>query len=115
MDPLFGVAVTLLWKLRDESASFTENSVCSFLRECLGPRNEKELQWITDSLQTTMEFYKEVESRRRYLRLPITLAESSFVTDLRRGSALRSLRRIFVLGRVQRIVEDCLDDILAGK
>ena len=62
-----------------------------------------------------MKYYLDVESHRRPLRLPLVLAEPDFVSELRRGPALRSLRRMFILCRVQRIVEDRLDEILTGK
>jgi hypothetical protein len=61
-----------------------------------------------------MEFYLEVDSNRRFLRMPMTLAEPSFLAELRRGPALRALRRLFLLGRVERVIEDCLDDILSS-
>jgi hypothetical protein len=107
--------VTFLRKLRDENKVFTDANIRSFLFECLGPASSKELDWLCNCFSTGMEYYLEVESQRRYLRLPFILAEPGFVSELRRGPALRSLRRIFLLCRVQRIVEDCLDEILTGK
>ena len=62
-----------------------------------------------------MRYYQEVEAQRVDLRMPVTLAEATFMDDLRKGKALRALRRIFIMCRIQRIVEDCLDEILSGK
>jgi hypothetical protein len=107
--------VTFLRMLRDENKIFTDGNIKSFLRECLGPASSKELDWLCNCFSTGMQYYLEIESQRRYLRLPFILAEPGFVSELRRGPALRSLRRIFLLCRVQRIVEDCLDEILTGK
>jgi hypothetical protein len=109
------VSVTLLAKLRYEHEVFSEDKLRVFLRECLGPRSSKELNWICDSLASNLKLHLEVESRRRFLRVPLILAEPTFIAELRRGPALRALRRIFLLNRVHRIVEDCLDDILTGK
>lgn len=107
------VAVSFMRKLKDEGSFFTAANIKEFLRECLGMSNSKEVDWLSDCLSNGMRCYLEVESQRRFLRLPRALAEASFVDDLRRGPALRSLRRMFLLGRVQRIVEDCLDEIVA--
>ena len=62
-----------------------------------------------------MQYYLEVENQRRFLRLPFILAEQNYVTDLRRGAALRSLRRIYMACRVERVIGDCVDGIIAGK
>ena len=101
--------------LGDEKLVFSEANLKSFLRECLGPESSKEVDWLSNCFSKGMQYYLEIESQRRSLRLPFILAEPSFVLELRRGSALRSLRRMFLLCRVQRIVEDSLDAIIAGK
>jgi hypothetical protein len=107
--------VTFLRKLRDEKKRITDDNIRAFLRECLGQSPSKELDWLCNCFSTGMEHYLEIEKQRRFFRLPLVLAEPTFVEELRRGPALRALRRIFLLCRVQRIVEDCLDEILTGK
>eukprot|EP00980_Cylindrotheca_fusiformis_P012454 scaffold3054_cov129-Cylindrotheca_fusiformis.AAC.18 len=106
------VAVTFMQKLKDEGTIFSEMNLQVFLGECLGMTSSKELNWLCDCVSNGMRCYLEVQSQRRFLRLPRALAEASFVRDLRRGPALRSLRRILLLSRVQRVVEDCLDQIV---
>lgn len=107
--------MTFLKRLREDSEHFTDENIKTFLRECLGPSCTKELNWLCDCFSNGMKYYLEIESQRRYFRLPLVLVEPSFVSELRRGAALRSLRRLFLLCRVQRIVEDCLDEILTGR
>jgi hypothetical protein len=68
---------------------------------------------MCNCISSGMKFYLEVDANRRFLRMPMTLAEPSFLAELRRGPALRALRRLFLLGRVERVIEDCLDDILS--
>lgn len=109
------MVVTLLSFLHERNTFFCDENIKGFLQECLGNVSRKELDWLSDCFSTGMEFYLEIENQRRYLRLPLTLAEPTFLAELRRGPALRSLRRIFLLSRIQRLVEDCLDEILTGK
>jgi hypothetical protein len=99
----------------DGENGITEGNVRSYLMECLGPFSSKELDWLSDCLSRGMRDYLEVEDRRKFLRLPLALADPNYVSELRRGAALRALRRLFVLCRVETIIEDCLDDTIAGK
>jgi hypothetical protein len=61
-----------------------------------------------------MKFQVEVENRRRFLRMPVILAEPVYVADLRRGGAFRALRRIGILTRLNQVIEDTLDSILSS-
>jgi hypothetical protein len=109
------VAVSLLEKMRYKGANFTDEQIAPFLRECIGHANHRELEWICDCVSSAMKKYKEVEVGRRFLRMPLALVEFNFMVELRKGPALRALRRFFMLGRLQRFIEDCLDEILSGK
>jgi hypothetical protein len=106
------VAVTFLRRLKEESWTFTELNLKIFLYECLGITSTKEVEWLSDCLSSGMRYYLQVESESRFLRLPRALAEPTFIGELRRGPALRSLRRVFLLSRIQRVVEYCLDESL---
>ena len=106
------LAVAFLEMLNNDTSSFKEDNIKTFLCECLGNSGSKELDWLCDCVSNGMKFYLEIESQRRFFRLPVVLAETAFVSELRRGAALRALRRIFILNRIERIVEDSLDDIL---
>ncbi|CAJ1952232.1 unnamed protein product [Cylindrotheca closterium] len=106
-------AVPIMQMLKDESAMLKERSVKDLIHEFLGTTfSHKEADWICDCLSNGMRSFLDVERNRKFLRLPKTLAEPSFVEELRRGSALRSLRRMFLLCRVQRIIEDCSDKVI---
>lgn len=104
-----------LHMLRDNQNEFSDERLKPFLLECLGPSSSAELLWLSDCLSRGIQCYLDVDSQRRHLRLPMVLSEAAYVADLRRGPALRSLRRIYLLCRVGRIVEDCLDDVVDGK
>ena len=84
------------------------------LRIWLGDLSEYEIDWIAGSIVSAMENHKEVEAKRRSLRMPVILCEPSFVTDLLNGGAIRALRRLGVLARLNSYVEKCLDKILTG-
>ena len=105
------VAVTFLARLQTSP----EQDFGKLVREWIGPGSEAEVEWLCSSVYTVMEQYVEVQSRRRFLRLPIILAEPSYVASLRRGAAFRSLRRLGILSRLNRIVEEGLDSVLSGK
>ena len=106
------LVVVLLQMLKDEGSAFDEGNIKRFLKLCIDAPDSKELDWIGDCVANGMKHFLDIEAQRRYLRLPTVLAEPLFVSDLRRGAALRALRRICILGRVVRIVEECLDEIL---
>ena len=104
------VSITLLAKLRDSDAV----DLRLMFQEWLGIKCARELDWICDSVHSAMELQVEVESRRRFLRMPVIFAEPTFVADLRHGSAFRALRRMGVLLRLNYFVEDRLDSILSS-
>lgn len=102
------VSVTLLAKLRESDAV----DLRLLFQEWIGIKCAKELDWICDSVYSSMKFQLEVENRRCSLRMPVILAEPAYVADLRRGGAFRALRRIGILVRLNRFIEDTLDSIL---
>jgi len=107
------LAVLFLEKLRDDPNDNNDSYLQTYLLECLGPSSLKELEWLSDCIAQGMHYYLEVENQRRFLRLPLILAEPKYVADLRKGAALRSLRRIYMSSRVERVIGDCVDDIIA--
>jgi hypothetical protein len=102
-------------KLKNKESSDTDDEIQSFLLEYLGPFSSKEFQWLCDSLAKGIQAYMEVEGQSRYFRLPVVFTESNYVSDLRRGHALRSLRRMHLLCQVENVIEGCIDDIIGGK
>lgn len=84
------------------------------LEHWLGDLSDHEISWTAGSMISAMEHHKEVEAKRRLLRIPVVLCEPSFVTELRNGCALRALRRLGVLARLNSFVEKCLDEVLTG-
>jgi hypothetical protein len=104
------VAVMLLGLLKRGHSS----DLRSLLHAWLGEGCSRELDWICDSVQTAMKLQMDVEIHRRQLRMPVVLAEPSYVRELRQGAALRALRRVGVLARLNRVVEDCFDSVLTG-
>lgn len=109
------LGVLFLEKLRSDQSGIVENDLQGHLLEYLGPVSSKELGWLSDCISQGIQYYLEIENRRRSFRLPLTLMESSYVSELRKGAALRSLRRIYMSSRVERVIGDCVNGIIAGK
>lgn len=105
------VAVILLARLNENPEA---RELRPLFKEWLGIGTVPELDWICDSVQSVMELYLDVEGRRRFLRMPLILAEPTYVDVLRQGAGFRALRRLGFLARLNRIIESCIDSILSS-
>jgi hypothetical protein len=81
----------------------------------MGSGSDTEVEWLCSSIYSVMGFHYEVQSCRRFLRMPLVLAEPSYVSELRQGAAFRALRRLGMLARLNRVIEEALDSVLSGK
>lgn len=112
-------AVTLLALLRSPANASANASgmvpIRSLLCQWLGQPGTNELEWVCSAVYSAIKMQLEVEDQRRSLRLPMTLAEATYVTELRQGAAIRALRRISLLSRLTTIVDNALDDVFSGK
>ena len=108
------VVVSFLQLLQQQEKS-NDGDIKTLLVEYLGPTCRKEVDWLCNCFCSGMRHYGEVEAQRLDLRIPLTLSEPEFMDEMRKGKALRALRRIFMLSRIQRIIEECLDEILSGE
>ncbi len=102
-------------KLDDDGNSLSEDNIRSFLRECLGPSSSQELAFLSDCLREGIQCYIQVHNQRRFLRMPLIFTEPSYMEDLRKGQALRSLRRIYWLCRLERLISECLQEVISGE
>lgn len=102
--------VNLFESTKDSSLT----DIRSLLPRWLGDLADLEADWIADSIIVALRHQKEVEEKKRFLRIPVVLCEPTFVADLRKGGALRALRRLGALNRLTNFVEDCLDKVLSG-
>ena len=102
--------VSVLAIMRD---NVDKNDVGMLIKSWLGTACfPGELYFILDSISTVLQVHDDVESYRRFLRMPVILAEPAFVSDLRRGGGFRALRRVWVLAQLNSFVENILDEIL---
>ena len=69
----------------------------------------KDFEWICTAILTSLCMHMRVKSHDAFVRLPLTLAEPTFMYDLRQGVAIRSLYRISFLSRLNGIIEEALD------
>lgn len=105
------VCVALLSKLEDGASG---DSIRATLQEWLGLYNRRELDWLCESVSSVMSIHLDVEARQKFLRMPVILAEPSYLADLRQGGAFRAFRRMGILARFNRVIEECLDSILSA-
>lgn len=90
-----------------------EEELSSLVQDWLGATySTVELEFIFDSVAEVLQCHQEVEKYRRLVRMPVILAEPSYVVDLRKGAAFRGLRRVGVLNRLNFFIEQLLDEIL---
>ena len=85
------------------------------LLEFLGSSSSEEVEWLSGCIVEGMQHYLDIHNNRKVLRLPFILAEEKYISDLRRGAALRSLRRIHLACRVEKIIRDCVNGIIGGE
>lgn len=85
----------------------------SVLRELIHMYGKADGEWICFAIQSSLTLHNDVKRRRRMLRLPLTLTEESFVSELRAGAAIRALRRFAFLARLTKLVGDALDRVLS--
>ena len=108
------VAVTFLARLH-KSGSQIEQNFRTIIREWIGPGSEAEIEWLCSTVYSVMEHHMQVQSSRRFLRMPVVLAEASYMHTLRQGAAFRALRRMGILSRLNRVIEEGLETVLSGK
>ena len=109
------LAVIFMQIMHKDTNGLLDDNLRTNLQEFLGLSSSEEVAWFSDCIVKGMQHYLEIDNNRKVLRLPFILAEESYISDLRRGAALRSLRRIHMACRVERIIRDCVDAIIAGK
>ncbi|GAX11583.1 chromodomain-helicase-DNA-binding protein 6 [Fistulifera solaris] len=109
---IYQVGLQVAVALRFHSRASAPSNLRLLLKEWLGFSSAQEINWICDAVRTALQTQLEVESLERELRLPLILTDPTFVLEIRQGAALRSLRRIGILSRLNRFINNCLDSIL---
>jgi len=109
------LGVSFMQRLHDDPNGLVDGDLRNQLKEFLGPSNSNELEWMSNCIIEGMQHYLEVINNRKFLRLPLILVEQKYMTELRRGAALRSLRRMYMACRVERIICECVNTIIDGK
>jgi len=70
-------------------------------------------EWIINAMLSSMAEYELIIKKEKDIRMPLILTETKFVSYLRSGVALASLRMLSFISRLQRIIEQSLDCILS--
>jgi len=110
-------AVCMMKQLCNKNGETSDDhagDIASFLMRGAGSvYRADECVFIVRAVESALKLQEEVHARRRTLRIPLILTEQSYVSELRSGGALRALLRLAFLSRLNTLVEECLDNILA--
>jgi len=114
------VAVSLLKKLQKWSkhsikslSDIAQSELRGVVSLWLGNNSEKEISWICESVCSAAALYVEILACKRFLRMPLILACNGYVKEMRKGPALRALRRLGLLDRLNSIMNKVIDDIIS--
>lgn len=113
-------AVPLIAKFRralsaDVDSNVEDEKAMSSVMNHLISRSGSDGLWMCGAILNSIKLHQEVCSDRRSIRLPPTLVESIFISKLRNGTALWSLRRLSFLSRLNHIMNVALDAIMLGE
>lgn len=114
------VAVSIMKKLRAKGSTsksikdIAEGDLRTVVSYWLGNSSEKEASWICESVCSAASLYTDIESCSRFLRMPLSLADSAYVSALRKGPALRALRRVGIIDRLNSIIDDVVNEVIAS-
>ena len=112
-------AVPLIAKFRraltadDDSNVEDEKAMSSVMNQVIS-RSGSDGLWMFGAILNSIKLHQEVCSDKRSIRIPPTLVESTFISKLRNGTALRSLRRLSFLSQLNHIMHAALDAIMQG-
>ena len=81
----------------------------------LHPYGGSEREYICNAIDSSLKMEVDIRRKMHILRIPATLVEPGFISELSSGASLRSLRKFSFLSRMNLIVENSLDNIIAGK
>ena len=95
--------------------ALSRDSVKMMISKFLRAYGGSEHEWICNVIDSSLKMEVNIRRQRRILRIPVKLAELGFISELRSGVYLRALRIYAFLSRMNLIVENALDTILAGK
>jgi len=115
-----GVSLMAQFKQDNATNEATEGApspldCCSSLAAVLKPISRGgayESKWILDAISTSLAMHDEVCSNLRELRMIPILTDTAFVSKLRKGEALRSLRRLASLTRLNSIMAIVVDGVI---
>jgi superfamily II DNA or RNA helicase len=114
------VAVSIMTKLRKHDvpsmsiSDIAEGEMRAAISYWLGSSSEREVSWICESVCSASALQLEIEASTRFFRMPLSLADVDYVAELRKGPALRALRRIGILDRLNLIMEKVVDEIIVA-
>ena len=114
------VAVSIMKQLRAKGFTaksiedIAEGELRTVVCYWLGYSSESEVSWICESVSSVAAMHVDVASCTRYLRMPLSLVDGDYVTELRKGPALRALRRVGIMDRLNSIIDDVANDVIAS-
>jgi len=114
------VSVSLLKRLHELTVlpenslnDIAEGEIRDVVSFWLGNKSEKEVEWICESVYSAAATHLEIIANKRTLRMPLSLACDEYVSAIRKGPALRALRRLGLLDRLNLIMNEIIDELIS--
>ena len=77
----------------DDVDALSRDSVAMMISKCLHAYGGSEREWICNETDSSLKMEVDIRRQGRIFRIPATLAEPWFISELRLGASLRFLRR----------------------
>ncbi len=102
-------------KAEKEISASCESHCSNMLDELSLHFKNQDQRWVLDAMKAAVSLHSEIRSHRRTLRIPLSLMEPDFISELRSGHAFASLQRLAFLARFNVLIEGALDRVIGGK
>lgn len=98
-----------------EISASCERHCSNILNELSLHFKNQDQMWVLDAMKAAVSLHSEIRNRRRTLRIPISLMEPDFISELRSGYAFETLQRLAFLARFNVLIEGALDRVIGGE
>ena len=99
----------------DDVDALSRDSVATTIYKRIHEYGGSEREWICNAIDSLLKMEVDIQRKRRILRIPTTILEPGFLSELNSGASLWDLRRFSFLSPMILIVENDLDTIITVK
>ena len=99
----------------DNFHALSRDTVAMTISKCLHVYGDSDHEWTWNAIYNSLKMEVDIRRQRRILRIPVTIMEPGFISELSSGASLRALIIFSFLSYMNLIVENALDAIISGK